>query len=375
MRLTRVQCLVKHFGDSLHFGVTDQIVLRRDLGGIWNHLPERVLRRTLVNRCIQTHRFFRRLENLKHLLLGEPHLVRDFFGRRLAAQFTCQGSLREFYSAACLADIARHPNHLPLLVQRAFNRLHDPPCRVSAEAVTERVIEFIDSLHQPEAPFLHQVEKGERGFAEVVLFRNASDETQVRLHNLLLRRVRHLVRRRQFVPQPFNMREFVANLLEDEPERARLPRLRLFLHNTGRQLFQQLRHLILQESKLLESEFLFRRAKRLCAAEFLQARHHIRSPIGMFFPASLLSRERVDAAADRTARVRPEVFTALCIALFDGPLEAKTGCAPQLGRRELRACSGGRSRLDIIFQEVRVPLKNYRRCRRKALCLFFQECQ
>ena len=337
MRLPRVQSLVEDLGDGLHFGVTHQRVLWRDLGGIRNHLKERAVWRTFVNRCIQTQGFFCRLEDLHHFLFGESHFFRYLLGSRFAAEFPCEGGLREFNGPVCLADVARHPNQLSLLVQRTLDCLHNPPSCVGAEAVAERVVELVDGFHQPEAPFLHQIQESERGFAEVVLLGDAGDESEVRFHNILLRGVRYLVDSFQFIPEPFDVGKFVANLFEDKPERARLPRCRLFRQNAGGQLLQQPRRLILQEFKLLKSEFFFHRAERRCAEKFLHAACDIGMPLGPFFQARLPFRHGVDATADGAARVGAEFLTASRRALFDGSPQAEARGTPQFGRRELRA--------------------------------------
>ncbi len=75
-----------------------------------------------------------------------------------------------------------------LVGERAADGVADPPRRVRREAVAARVVEALDRLHQADVALLDQVD--ERQPAAVVAARDAHDEAQVRLHELVLHEAR-----------------------------------------------------------------------------------------------------------------------------------------------------------------------------------------
>ena len=82
----------------------------------------------------------------------------------------------------------RNTNRTRLIGDRTGNRLANPPGRIRTEFVTFFIIEFIDGFDQAEVTFLHQIQKLHA--AADVAFRNADDQTQIGIRQILLGKMR-----------------------------------------------------------------------------------------------------------------------------------------------------------------------------------------
>ena len=74
-----------------------------------------------------------------------------------------------------------------MIDERARDRLANPPRRVGRELVAELVVELLDGTHQAEVPLLDEIE--ERNVGARVVASDGHDEAEVRLDQLLLRRL------------------------------------------------------------------------------------------------------------------------------------------------------------------------------------------
>ena len=68
-----------------------------------------------------------------------------------------------------------------------MHRLADPPCRIGRELEATAPVELLDGANETDDPFLDQVEQREA--VTLVLLRNRHDETEVRVHHPVLRRL------------------------------------------------------------------------------------------------------------------------------------------------------------------------------------------
>src|SRR5436190_11485526 len=125
------------------------------------------------------------LQDLADLLQRHGQLLGQLLRRRLAADLVQ-------HLAAGADDLVDRLDHVhpdadgPRLVgDRAGDRLPDPPRRLGGGLVAAAVLELVDRLHQADVAFLDQVE--ELQAAVGVFLGDRDDETQVRLHHLLLR--------------------------------------------------------------------------------------------------------------------------------------------------------------------------------------------
>ena len=79
--------------------------------------------------------------------------------RRLACELQLELAALPLQLPHLLAHMDRDPDQAGLVVDRALDRLADPPGRVGRELVAEPPIELLDRSHQPEHTFLQQVEE------------------------------------------------------------------------------------------------------------------------------------------------------------------------------------------------------------------------
>src|SRR5947208_685478 len=78
--------------------------------------------------------------------------------------------------------MARQPDCTVLLADGTADGLADPPMSVGDKAQSTTRLELVHRAHEPEIPFLDQVEKRHTAVAKAC--RHMNDETQVRLHHL-----------------------------------------------------------------------------------------------------------------------------------------------------------------------------------------------
>src|SRR5262245_8395617 len=78
--------------------------------------------------------------------------------------------------------MAQQPDRTILLADGAADSLTDPPININDKAQPTTRLELVHRTHQPQIPFLDQVEKRHTTVAKAR--RHMNDETQVRLHHL-----------------------------------------------------------------------------------------------------------------------------------------------------------------------------------------------
>src|SRR3546814_20372054 len=83
-----------------------------------------------------------------------------------------------------LSHMNREAERALLIVDRARDRLPDPPCRIGAELVAAAVFELIDRLHQPDIAFLDQIQELQPAIG--VFLGDRDHEAQIGLDHLLL---------------------------------------------------------------------------------------------------------------------------------------------------------------------------------------------
>ncbi len=173
----------------------------------------------IADRLLERDRRLRAAHDLLDLLELQIEIDRDLEGQRLAAELGAQLPLRAHDLVQLLDDVPRHADGARLVRQRACNRLADPPGRIRRELEALAVVELLRGANQADRPLLNQIE--ERQPLVTVTLRDRNDETQIRLHHLLLRtmvatldplRQLDLLRRRQ----QFDL----ADLLQKELQRV-----------------------------------------------------------------------------------------------------------------------------------------------------------
>ena len=159
LRLSGVEFPVEDFGDNLYFSVVKQVVFRRNLGLIRDQFGKGPVRESsLIGASSGTG-------SLVALKISKTFFSVSSTALAISRVVGSRPSSVVRSDCACLmarrpATIAGYPNHLSLLVECAFDGLHDPPSRVSAEPEAEGVVELIHRSHQSKTPFLHQIEEG-----------------------------------------------------------------------------------------------------------------------------------------------------------------------------------------------------------------------
>ena len=118
-------------------------------------------------------------------------MLRQFFGRRLAAEFLLQLALRAHQLVDGLDHVDRDANGPRLVRDGPRDRLPHPPGGVGRELVSAAVIELVDGLHQADVAFLDQVQ--ERQPAIGVALGDGDHQPEVGLDQLLLRRLGFLL--------------------------------------------------------------------------------------------------------------------------------------------------------------------------------------
>src|SRR5580704_608814 len=111
-------------------------------------------------------------------------LLPKLFRRRLATEFAKHQPPRPDDFVEGLNHVNRHTDSARLIVERAADCLPNPPGCVGRELVAAPVFELVDRPHQADVPFLNQVEELQAAVGVFPCYRD--DETQVRLHHLLL---------------------------------------------------------------------------------------------------------------------------------------------------------------------------------------------
>src|SRR5215467_4817958 len=133
----------------------------------------------LADRRFKTDRLLADLDDLAHLFRADLHLLCDFLGRGFTTKVLEQTTADTDQAIDRLHHMHWNANRSSLVSNSTRNRLTNPPCRIRAEFVAFRVIEFLDSTNQADVSLLDQIQKAHT--AANILFSNAYDKTQVRL--------------------------------------------------------------------------------------------------------------------------------------------------------------------------------------------------
>src|SRR5205823_8904884 len=146
------QCLLAH--RDLCFLVRQRQVL------VGDEVAE--LRLVLVaDRLLERDGSLRAAPDVLDLLRRELEVAADLGGRRLAAELGAQLPLRADDLVQLLDDVHRHADRACLVGERARDRLPDPPRRIRRELEPLAVVELLRGAHEPDRPFLDEIEEGQ----------------------------------------------------------------------------------------------------------------------------------------------------------------------------------------------------------------------
>src|SRR3974390_650277 len=138
----------------------------------------------VANRRFEREWFLDDLQNLAHLVDRHTELFPELFRRWLTTDLVEHLPPRAHHLVDGLGHVNGHTDGARLIVERAADRLPNPPDGVGRELVAMSIFELVDRLHQADVAFLDQVE--ERQAAVGVFLCNRDNEAQVRLHPLPL---------------------------------------------------------------------------------------------------------------------------------------------------------------------------------------------
>src|SRR5437879_3539858 len=136
----------------------------------------------LADRGLERHRVLRDLDDLAHLLRGDPHLLGDLLVGGLTSQLLEETARHADQLVDGLDHVHRDPDGASLVGDGAGDGLADPPGRVGAELVASLVLELVHGLHETDVPLLDQVQELEAAVG--VLLGDADHEAQVGLDQL-----------------------------------------------------------------------------------------------------------------------------------------------------------------------------------------------
>src|SRR5262245_38795766 len=141
----------------------------------------------VADRLLQRDRKLRAAPDLLDLVGAQVELAADLERGRLTAELAAELPLGAHDLVQLLDDVHRHPDRPRLVRERTGDGLANPPCRVRRELEPLAVVELLGGAHEPDRPFLDQIE--ERQPLVAVPLRDRDDQAQVRLHHRLLRAV------------------------------------------------------------------------------------------------------------------------------------------------------------------------------------------
>ena len=139
---------------------------------------------------------------------------RELRGGRLAAELARQLRAHALAALQPVVDVRRQPDRARVVLDRAHQRLADPPDRVGRELEAAAVVELLDRADQAEVALLDQVR--ERQAEVAVVLRDRDHELQVVLDEAVLHR-RSCARAR---PRPWSTSSSMASFAARRP-RAR----------------------------------------------------------------------------------------------------------------------------------------------------------
>src|SRR5215471_10162901 len=134
------------------------------------------------NRSLERDRLLGDLQRFADLPRRHVDAAGEFFVGRLAAEFLYHQALSPQYLVYDLDHMDRDPDGTPLVCNGASYGLTDPPGRISRELVAPAPVELFDSPHQPDIPFLYQVEEVQTAIN--VILGDRDHESEVGLDHL-----------------------------------------------------------------------------------------------------------------------------------------------------------------------------------------------
>ena len=141
----------------------------------------------LADRSLKGNGLLCDLHYLAHLIGAHAHFFAYFVGGSLSPELLEHLALISVDLVDRLDHVDGDPYRSRLVGNCTVYRLAYPPCRICRKLVALGVIELFDSLHQTEVTLLGQV-KEEHSLTDISLC-DADDKTQVRLNELVLRRL------------------------------------------------------------------------------------------------------------------------------------------------------------------------------------------
>jgi hypothetical protein len=123
-------------------------------------------------------------QRLDQLVLGHLALVAEFLDGRRTAELELKARLRLLHARQRVAGVHREADGAPRIGDASGDGLADPPGGVGRELESLAPVELLDGVHQPEVPFLDEVEQGQA--RRLVLLGDRDDQAQVRLDEVTL---------------------------------------------------------------------------------------------------------------------------------------------------------------------------------------------
>src|SRR6516164_952511 len=111
------------------------------------------------DRCFERERLLGDLQRLAYLFERHMKLLGKLLRRRLAAYLVEHLPTRTHDLVDDLGHVNGHTNGARLIVERATDRLPNPPSGVGRELEATSIFELVDGFHQTDVAFLDQVEE------------------------------------------------------------------------------------------------------------------------------------------------------------------------------------------------------------------------
>ena len=144
----------------------------------------------LADRRFERHRFLRNLDDFAHFFNADAHRFRDLLRLRFAPLLLKQLAADANQLVDGFNHVHRDADRARLIGNRAGDGLTNPPRRIGREFEALCIVELFNRLDQAEVALLNQIEE-EHAAADIALG-DGDDQTQIRLGELLFRRLRHL---------------------------------------------------------------------------------------------------------------------------------------------------------------------------------------
>src|SRR6516165_11766819 len=108
----------------------------------------------LADRCFERERFLGDLQRLPYLIERHMELVGKLLRRRLAAYLVEHLPAGAYDLVDNLNHVNGYTDGARLILERATNRLPNPPSGVGRELEAASIFEFVDGFHQADVAFL-----------------------------------------------------------------------------------------------------------------------------------------------------------------------------------------------------------------------------